>query len=177
MKQKYGDSGYVETESLSQFLSYTTFAHMEQLMLPPAALRIRETGKRREVFDTFRGKWILLTPEEWVRQHLLHYFTSVLGYAQGRIGVEKSLPGIGRELRTDIVVYDSRGAPALIVEVKASSVPINTSVFAQAAKYNLRLGVPFLAVSNGLVHYCARIDQAAGSYQWMDAFPGIEDIG
>lgn len=149
---------------------------MDKLNLPLADLRLRDTDEGRQVFDVFRKKWVSLSPEEWVRQHLLHYLTQFLGYPGGRIGVEKAVPGSGPEYRSDIVVYDTRGKAALLIEVKAASVKLDTSVFDQAARYNIRLGVPYLIVSNGLTHYCARILHQEKRYEWMDRFPSKEEL-
>lgn len=147
------------------------------LNLPDAKLQIRlnEKGKQ-SVYDLIRRKWVALTPEEWVRQHLLHYLVLQLNYPRGRMGVEKSIQVLGMQLRADILVFDSKGSPVMIIECKSPDVPLSTEVFAQAAKYNLKLRVPYLLISNGVEHYCARINLKDGAYKFKDRFPTLAEL-
>lgn len=124
------------------------------LNLPPAELRLRHSGRGDEVFDPLRGKWLLLTPEEWVRQHFTSFLRSSLGYPAGLMANEIAVSLNGTSKRCDTVVHDREGRPLMIVEYKAPHIPITQEVFNQIARYSLVLRVRYLTVSNGLHHYC-----------------------
>ena len=138
--------------------------HIPTLNLPPFAYKTKLEGNKKLIFDDFRRKFVVISPEEWVRQHLLHYLKHKFGYPSQSFSVEKSLAVDGLQKRYDAVVYDSTFKPLLLIEVKAPHIPINQSVFDQAARYNRSLNVPFLLVSNGLVHIMAKVDHAQGQY-------------
>lgn len=143
------------------------------LNLPPAELRIRRTGPRPEVWDTLRRKWLVLTPEEWVRQHFIRFLTATRGIDPYRIVQELPLRLDGFALRADIVVYSRQAEPQLIVECKAAGVEITQEVFDQVARYNISLGVPYLVVTNGLRHYCCVVDRASHSFRFLDEIPNL----
>ncbi|NPA36043.1 MAG: type I restriction enzyme HsdR N-terminal domain-containing protein [Chlorobi bacterium] len=149
---------------------------MERLNLPPANLKIAKDKGRLQVFDIIRKKYVALTPEEWVRQHFLHYFISGLNYPPGLIAVEKVVKINGMNKRADIVVYDKKGTPAMIVECKAPDVAVDNSVFEQAAGYNLRLGVDYLLITNGMKHYCAKLDKQNQGYVLLGSIPQYRDL-
>lgn len=151
----------------------TENAKYPPLNLPPADLRLRQTGPRPEVWDGLRRKWLVLTPEEWVRQHFIRYLTGTCGIDPYRIVQEQSLRIDGFAFRADIVVYSRRAEPQLVVECKAAGVEITQEVFDQVAHYNIRLGVPYLVVTNGLRHYCCEIDRAARSWRFIDEIPQL----
>lgn len=138
--------------------------HIPTLNLPPFSYKTKLEGDKKLIFDDFRRKYVVINPEEWVRQHLLHYLKQELGYPQQSFSVEKSLAVDGLLKRYDAVVYDLAYKPLLLIEVKAPHVPINQSVFDQIARYNRSLNVPFLLVSNGLVHIMAKVDHLQGKY-------------
>ncbi len=141
------------------------------LNLPPAALRTRHTGNKPEVWDPLRRKWLVLTPEEWVRQHFIRLLTDSYGVDPYRIVQEQALSIDGFTYRADIVVYSRQAEPRLVVECKAATVAITQEVFDQVAHYNIRLGVPYLVVTNGLRHYCCEIDHTARSYRFINEIP------
>lgn len=141
------------------------------LNLPPADLRLRNTGPKPEVWDILRRRWLVLTPEEWVRQHFIRFLTGAHGIDPFRIVQEQQLTIDGLPLRADIVVYSRQAEPQLIVECKAASVAITQEVFNQVAHYNIQLGVPYLVVTNGLQHYCCEIDHAARNYRFINEIP------
>lgn len=139
-------------------------------------LKTRTEGTDAYVFDAIRKKYILLTPEEWVRQHLLHFLMHNYGYPRSLISVEKQLMLNTMRRRTDIVLYNRLGKPALIVECKAPSVPLSQATFEQIARYNLTLRVPYLWVSNGRMHFLCRIDHHAGTFLFMEDLPDLENL-
>ena len=147
---------------------------MTELNLPQCNLNIREIASGYEVFDPFRKKFVALTPEEWVRQNFLGFMVEHLGYPRGLVAVEKQLKLNGLTKRCDILAYSKAGHPVLLVECKAPSVPLTNEVFAQAARYNITLQVPFLAITNGLTHYAASISFAEQKFELLKTFPSFE---
>ena len=149
---------------------------MLKLNLPPANLKYRTEDKKRFVFDIIRKKYVALTPEEWVRQHIIHYFTGYLDYSPGLIAVESLVKINGLNQRADIVVHNRKGMPVMIVECKAPDVKVDNAVFGQAARYNLNLGVEYLLISNGIKHYCAKLNREEGSYRMLKAIPAFDEL-
>lgn len=149
---------------------------MQQLNLPPAQLRTKPSGSKMQVFDEVRKKYIVLTPEEWVRQHFVHYLVKHLNYSPGLIAVEMAVKVNGLSQRADIVLYNKKGQPAVIVECKAPDVALTRNVFNQAARYNMPLKVDYLVVTNGLQHYCARLSGVDGQYELLKAIPTAEEV-
>jgi hypothetical protein len=149
---------------------------MEKLNLPDITPRLR-AGKNghREIFDEIRRKFVRLTPEEWVRQHFLHYLVG-LGYPASLIVVEAALKYNNLVKRFDILASRTDGTPCLVVECKAPSVEITQAVFDQVAMYNMTLNVEYLAVTNGLVHYTCRIDHVQRTYAFLKEIPAFITI-
>ena len=145
------------------------------LNLPTSALRLREGEKGVEVMCGIRRRWLLLTPEEWVRQHFTAYLVSGLGVPAPMIANERSLRLNGTLRRCDTVVYDRSLRPVAIVEYKAPDVKITRETFEQIMRYNLVLGVGTLIVSNGLSHYCAA-RTPAGTFALLDHLPDYEEM-
>lgn len=131
-----------------------------QLNLPEAELRLRKFGESTQIYDAFRKRWVSLSPEEWVRQHFLHFLVDAHHYPKNRIAVEFSLSLHGMKKRADIVVFDSAMQPWMLVECKQADVQLSQAVFDQVARYNLSLHVPFLVVTNGLAVMAAKIEGA-----------------
>lgn len=127
------------------------------LNLPSADLRLRKQQQRTQIYDAFRKRWVVLTPEEWVRQHFLHYLHFQLKYPANLIAVEKSLTLNGLSKRADIVVFDRKLEPWMLVECKKVDVKLDQSVFDQAARYNLIMKVPYLLITNGMQLLAAEI--------------------
>lgn len=125
-----------------------------------ASFNIREVEGRREVFDIVRGRFVALTPEEWVRQHMLHHLHFQLGYPLELIQVEGAITLNGMTRRCDIVVYDSNVRPLIIVECKNETVALTQKVVDQACRYNLVLQVPYLCLTNGPERICCHVDAA-----------------
>jgi len=144
---------------------------MQRLNLPTYSFNIKSLDKGEQIFDICRKKWVALTPEEWVRQHLLHYFTMELNYPAGLVAIELSIRINGLNRRCDMVVFNRKGVPVMIAECKAPEVKLDQKVFNQVARYNLDFQVPYLLISNGIKHYCALLDQASTAYDFLDNFP------
>lgn len=125
---------------------------MYALNLPPFEYKVKAEAQRKLIFDVVRKKYVVLTPEEWVRQHVIHFLLTKINVPIGLIGVEKGLKILDRKRRVDIVVFGSDGLPVLLVECKAPTVPVNHSVFFQAAVYTYGFGSRYIMVSNGLDH-------------------------
>ena len=130
-----------------------------QLNLPPAALELRRGVKGVEVFDVLRGKWIGVTAEEWVRQHFVHFLIERLGYKPSFMANEMAITLNGTSRRCDTVVFSPALKPLMIVEYKAPAVEVTQKVLDQAARYNVVLQVPYLVLSNGLKHYCFKVER------------------
>ena len=150
--------------------------YMRALNLPAYELRVRDEGGRASIFDALRGKWVALTPEEWVRQNFVGYLTRCKGYPAGLIANEAELRTGDKRVRCDSVVYDNRQRPRMIIEYKAPEVALTRRVFDQAVAYNTVLHADWLVVSNGLRHVCCRINYADGSWAFVDYIPDYTEI-
>ena len=144
---------------------------MEQLNLPAFDFRLKHEGKKTQIFDSVRKKFVTLTPEEWVRQHFIRYLISEKKVPASLIAVEMGLKYIELKKRSDIVIYNKEGNPILMVECKAPDVKITQDVFDQIARYNMALKVKYLALTNGISHYYCLIDHAASSYSFLEELP------
>jgi type I site-specific restriction-modification system R (restriction) subunit len=152
------------------------FKLMEEINLPSYHFRYKDLGQRKYIFDSFRKKYVLLTAEENVRQHFAHFLAGNLNYPSGRIGLEVSLKNSSIERRCDIVVYSSNLKPILIIECKAASIEINEAVFDQIVRYHMVLQSPFIAVTNGKRHFCCKLDNETGKWEFLNSFPSYEEI-
>lgn len=149
---------------------------MVQLNLPSFDHKVQKVEGKTVIYDIVRRKYVALTPEEWVRQHLIHFLINHLSFPKGLIQVESGLKYNKLAKRTDVVVYDRKGAPLLILECKSFKVPISQKVFEQSAIYNGTLKADYLLVSNGLEHYCCQINHHNKSFAFMDSIPDFEEI-
>ncbi|SFE63652.1 type I restriction enzyme HsdR N-terminal domain-containing protein [Thermophagus xiamenensis] len=149
---------------------------MEPLNLPHYNFRYKEIGGKMFIFDEVRQKFVSLTPEEWVRQHFLQFMKRNLNYPSNLTGVERKVNVNGLTQRCDIILYNRKGQPVMIVECKAPSVNIDETTLAQAARYNTTLGVPYLVLTNGLKHYCIRIENDKGRYSLERQFPTFDSL-
>ncbi len=139
-------------------------------------LRRRHADGAIEVYDELRRLWVMLTPEEWVRQHFTHYLISHLSYPLLRMANEVGLHFNETQRRCDTVIYDDCLRPVAIVEYKAPSVTVKQQTFDQIVRYNLVLKTPYLFVSNGLRHYCVQVDPDSGGYCFLDGLPQYNEI-
>jgi type I site-specific restriction endonuclease len=149
---------------------------MEEINLPEYSFRYKVIGQRKYIFDSFRKKYILLTPEENVRQHFARYLTETLNYPSGRIGLEVSIKHGSVERRCDIIVYNKLIAPSIIIECKATTIEINEAVFDQIVRYNMVLKSPFIGVTNGKKHYCCKINTDTGKWEFLNKFPDYREM-
>jgi hypothetical protein len=149
---------------------------MQELNLPVANLRIRSTNGKQEVFDGIRKKFIALTPEEWVRQHFIHYLMDQKNVPGSLIAVEAQLTYHRLKKRCDILVYNRDGIPTMMVECKAPNVEVTQDVFDQVAVYNMTMKVPYLVVTNGLVHFACNVDRETGKIIFLKEIPLYDDL-
>ncbi|MDZ4750579.1 MAG: type I restriction enzyme HsdR N-terminal domain-containing protein [Flavobacteriales bacterium] len=140
---------------------------LSTLSFPTYSFRLRNQGDGSEIFDELRKKWLVLTPEEWVRQHLVRYLAEEKGYPSALISLEKLVSVNGLPQRTDMVVHDRTGSAIVVVECKAPAIRIDQSVFDQAARYNASIKAPYLLVTNGLTHYFCKIDWQTNGSQFL----------
>lgn len=135
--------------------------------------RIKKEGEQSFIFDMVRKRFVALTPEEWVRQHWLHYLIEERKYPRSLIAVEMQMQLNQLSKRCDIVVFNKKGQPELIVECKATGVKIAQHIFDQIARYNLTLRVKYLVVTNGNEHHCCEIDFENNSYHFLESLPEL----
>jgi hypothetical protein len=128
------------------------------------------------IFDFLRRKHVALTPEEWVRQHFTHFLVEHKGYPKGLLGNEIELHIGDKKLRCDTILYNKEAQPQMIIEYKASSVQIQQKTFDQISAYNLLLHVDYLIVSNGLQHYCCKMDYEQQRYCFLKDIPDYEKL-
>lgn len=147
-----------------------------RLNLPESALKIKKTTRGLSVYDLLRKRYVSLTPEEWVRQYFVHYLIEHKGYPAGLMGNEVSLEQNGIKRRCDTVVGDHTGRPLVIIEYKAPTVTLSQRAFDQIARYNMVLHARYLMVSNGLSHYCCRMDYARDRYDFLAEIPSYPDL-
>jgi hypothetical protein len=147
---------------------------MIPLNLPPFDYKLKKAEGKLWIFDVIRKKYIVLIPEEWVRQHFVHYLIYHQQYPKALIRVEGGLNYNQLQKRSDIVVYDRAGLPWMIIECKSPDVPVTDKTVFQASTYNATLKAKYLIVTNGLRHLVARIDWQNGTTEWLDELPDYE---
>ena len=162
----------------SHILKFTPYYiyNMQELNLPRYEIRVERRAGRLTIFDILRRRHVALTPEEWVRQHFIHYLIDHKGYPQGLLANEVELRCGEKSLRCDSVLYDSTLRPRMIIEYKAPSVNITPKVFQQISTYNLLLHVDYLVVSNGLIHYCVKMDYDNQNYLYLEDIPEYKNL-
>ncbi|RKE03840.1 type I restriction enzyme HsdR N-terminal domain-containing protein [Marinifilum flexuosum] len=149
---------------------------MENLNLPTYSFKIKSDLQRKLIFDSIRKKYVVLTPEEWVRQNFIRYLVEEKDYPASLIAVEKKVDVNLLPQRSDIVLYNRNANPVMIVECKASKIKITQDVFNQIARYNMKLRVPFLVVTNGLKHFCCYMDYENKSFKFLEDIPNYQSI-
>lgn len=149
---------------------------MLSLNLPTFEAKVILKDGKRMIFDPVRRKYVALTPEEWVRQHFVNFLIHYKGFPPALVGNEIALRLHHTSKRCDTVVYNRFLAPLMIVEYKAPTVEISRAVFDQIARYNHALRVQYLAVSNGLRHFCCQIDYETMGYTFLEDFPDYERL-
>ena len=149
---------------------------MFRLNLPPYPIKVVEKNQKQLIFDFLRRKYVALTPEEWVRQHFVHFLVEHKGYPQGLLGNEIELKSGEKKLRCDSILYNKVAQPQMIIEYKAPHIQIQQKTFDQISAYNLLLKVDYLIVSNGLQHYCCKMDYAQQCYFFLEDIPAYQDL-
>ena len=143
---------------------------MQVLAFPTFSFTIKSSEKKRFILDPIRKKFVLLTPEEWVRQHVIQDLMDK-GISKTRLSVEKKFEVMGKQKRFDVVVAGANASIALLVECKAPEVPITQLTFDQIARYQLALKANYLMLTNGLQHIYCQIDYERQAYHFMPDFP------
>jgi len=149
---------------------------MIELNLPVAELRIEKQDGKEYVFDRLRKQFVRLTPEEYVRQQFTSFLTEHKGYPVGRLANEIEIVLGNVRKRCDTVLYDNYLHPLMIIEYKAPTVAISQKTFDQIARYNFALQVPWLIVSNGIQHFCCRLEQEKEAFAFVDEIPEFERV-
>lgn len=144
---------------------------MKALNLPVYTFKFKTVNQKTQIFDDIRKKYVQLTPEEWVRQNFISFLRNEKKYPASLISVEAGLIYNRQRKRTDIVIYSTDGIPYLIVECKAPEVEIKNETFEQVSRYNMSLNAKFIVVTNGLVHFCLKIDFKENKYIFLDNIP------
>lgn len=149
---------------------------MNKLNLPPYEIALEKQENQLNVWDDLRRKWVRLTPEEWVRQHFIHYLIEHLGYPPDLLANEVGLVVGKVKKRVDSILYDRQLRPKMLIEYKAPHVNLSPEVLEQAVRYNYSLSVPFLVLSNGLEHIAYQIDYEQQNYQILDKIPSYTEL-
>lgn len=144
---------------------------MQSLNFPKYRFRVKSSENSLHIFDLIRKKFVLLQPEEWVRQHALHFLIFTKNYPQSIINVEKQLTVNNLKKRYDIVVFKPDGHIDILVECKAPEVKIDQTTFDQIAQYNLSLKANYLMVTNGMEHYYCKMDLEQEKYLFLKEIP------
>ena len=141
------------------------------------SIRLRKTANgKHEVLDVLRQRFVALTPEEWVRQHFVHFLVSHKGYPAALMANEVELTVGGKRLRCDSVLFDKERRPRMIIEYKAESIPLTDKVLTQVATYNMLLHVDYLMVSNGNTHLCLHYNNGKRKWEFLPGIPQYSEL-
>lgn len=149
---------------------------MISLNLPSYGIKLSGTAEKPTIWDVLRQKYVALTPEEWVRQHFVHYLTEHLGYPESLMANEVNLSIGTKKLRADSVLYNKNLTPRMIVEYKAPHIKITQKVFDQITVYNMLMHVDYLVVSNGMEHYCCKMEYTGNKYLFLKEIPAFNNL-
>ena len=149
---------------------------MYSLNLPSYPIKIKEKGEKQLIFDFLRRKYVALTPEEWVRQHFVHFLVEHKGYPQALLANEVELKVGEKKLRCDTLLYNRDLKPRMIIEYKTPTIQLQQKTFDQISAYNLLLKVDYLVISNGLQHYCCKMDYTQQRYSFLEQLPDYEKL-
>lgn len=144
---------------------------MLQLNFPAYEFRFKNSENKVQIFDVIRKKFVVLQPEEWVRQHLIHYLIVEKKYPTSLINVEKQLDINGLKKRYDVVVFNSEGTIEILFECKAPEIKIEQNTFNQIAQYNMSLRANYLMVTNGMDHFYCKMDFEQEKYEFLRDIP------
>jgi hypothetical protein len=149
---------------------------MEPLNLPTFSFKLKHKENKIYIFDTIRRDYFLLTPEEWVRQNFVRYLTDEKNYPASLVRIEMFFKINRLSRRGDIVLFNRKGEPLVLVECKSMKVNITQKTFDQIARYNMKFRVDYLIVTNGLKHYCCKMDYSDHSYCFLKEIPCYDEI-
>jgi hypothetical protein len=149
---------------------------LKELNLPQYSFKITGKEGNELILDPLRKKYVRLTPEEWVRQNFISYLINAGSYPPGLIGVEVFFNLNSLKRRVDILVHNRQGKPVMIVECKSPEVKINDKIFEQIVTYNMGFRLPYIVVTNGMVHYACRVYPDKKKYEFLNFIPLYEDI-
>lgn len=144
---------------------------MQKLNFVPYSFRFKNSENKVYIFDEIRKKFVVLQPEEWVRQHVVRFLIEQKKYPKSLVNVEKQLLLNGMRKRYDIVIFNSDGSILLLVECKAPKIAIRQETFDQIARYNIQMDAEFLMVTNGLEHYYCKMDKTKENYTFLKEIP------
>ncbi len=148
-----------------------------KLNLPEYVFRTRKNSMGKiEIFDDYRKKYVIITPEEWVRQNFIKYLVEEKNYPASLIAIEKGIKVNNMQKRFDAVVFDRKGQPIVLIEFKSTEVEIDQKVMEQISRYNLNLKVNYLIVSNGITHYCCHINQSNSVISFLESIPDYNQL-
>ena len=149
---------------------------MLQLNLPQYSFRIKKQNEKLVIFDSQRKRYVALTPEEWVRQNFIRFLIEAKGYPAAYLAIEKQLNINGMKKRCDAILYNEHAQPFLIIELKAPNVAISQTTFDQVAVYNAKLKVDFFIISNGIEHFCCKVNSETARYEFFSEIPNFNQI-
>lgn len=149
---------------------------MRELNLPKYNYKLKQQNGKTYIFDCIRKKYLVLTPEEWVRQNFIHFLINKKNIPRSLIVIEKGLKFNEMQKRADVLVFDGNKTPLVLIECKAASVKVTQETFYQIARYNMVFKVPFLIVTNGLNHYCCAINFTNQSIVFLEDIPLFGDM-
>lgn len=144
---------------------------MTPLNLPAYEVKVKKSEGKVFIFDRVRKKYVVLTPEEWVRQHVIHYLIEHRYYPKSLFRIEGSLTYNKLQKRSDILIYDRGGKPWMLIECKSSDIKLSQRAFNQVAIYNMTIGAKYVAVSNGMVHFCCLAPRQGVNPEFLEEFP------
>jgi hypothetical protein len=147
---------------------------MQNLNLPAFDYQLKSNENKTLIFDIIRKKYVVLTPEEWVRQHFVNYLISVKNYPVSLIAIEKQIQLHKVTKRFDILIFSNIGKPYILIECKAPNVQIGQNTFDQIARYNSEIDAEFLIVTNGLDHFCCQMDFDSKKYIFLNSIPDFQ---
>lgn len=143
---------------------------LPNLNLPMHAQRLKQEDGKHFVFCQVRKKFLVLTPEEWVRQHLISFLNNDLGYPLSLMKIEREVKGGHRTKRADLIICTPQGKPQLLVECKAPTETLGKETFFQLGRYNRHIEAALLLISNGMQHYCCHVTET-NEFKFLDEIP------
>ena len=150
------------------------FHSMQKLNLPEINATLKKEYGKVWIFDMIRKKYIVLTPEEWVRQHFIHYLIHELHYPRSLFRIESSLTYNKLQKRSDILIFDRAGKPWMLIECKSADIRLSQKAFNQVAVYNMTVNAKYIAVTNGMVHFCCEASVDGKDATFLESFPPFQ---